>query len=272
MVETFVLAGGAAKPLRSSPDLATASAALPAGAYTTLRTYGGDGVPFLDDHVRRLEESAALQGHPADLDRALLRAGVAAVLRATRHPESRIRVTFAPPDLFASVEAFAPLPERLYEDGAWCVTVPLQREKPQSKDTRFLSSAQGAYRGLPAGAHEGLLVGEDGALLEGLSSNVFAVVDGVLRTEDARALRGTTRALVLELARGIVPVSLEAVRKVDLGRATEVFLTSVSREVLGVVRVDDVTIGRGKPGALARELKKRYRARMRSAAEHVLRR
>jgi hypothetical protein len=48
------------------------------------------------------------------------------------------------------------------------------------------------------------------------------------------------------------------------------FLTSVSREVLGVVRVDDVRIGRGKPGALAKELKKRYRARMRSVAEHLL--
>jgi branched-subunit amino acid aminotransferase/4-amino-4-deoxychorismate lyase len=49
------------------------------------------------------------------------------------------------------------------------------------------------------------------------------------------------------------------------------FLTSVSREVLGVVRVDDVRIGRGKPGPLAKELKKRYRARMRSVAEHLLR-
>ena len=117
-------------------------------------------------------------------------------------------MTFAPPELFASVEPFEPLPESLYEDGAWCVTVPLRREEPQAKDTRFLASAQGAYRDLPAGVHEGLLLGEDGALLEGLSSNFFAVVDGVLRTEDARALHGMTRALVLELARGVVPVSL----------------------------------------------------------------
>jgi branched-chain amino acid aminotransferase len=272
MVETFVLAGGVATPVRSSLDLAAASAALPGGAYTTLRTYGGDGVAFLDDHIRRLEESSALQGRPALLDRARVRAGLAAALSATRHPESRIRVTFAPPELFASIEAFEPLPDRLYEDGAWCVTVPLRRETPQAKDTRFLSSAQGAYRDLPAGAHEGLLLGEDGALLEGLSSNVFAVMDGVLRTEDTRVLRGTTRALVLELARGLVPVSLHAVHQPDLARVAEVFLTSVSREVLGVVRVDGVTIGRGRPGSLAKELKKRYRARMRALAEHLRRR
>jgi branched-chain amino acid aminotransferase len=271
MVETFALKGGDATALRKSPDLATASAALPAGAYTTLRTYGGDGVPFLADHVRRLEQSSALLGRPAALDPHGLRAGLAAVLRATRHPESRIRVTFAPPELFASVELFEPLPEQLYEDGASCVTVPLHRDKPQSKDTRFLSSAQGAYRALPPGVHEGLLLGEDGALLEGLSSNLFAVVGGVLRTEDTRALHGTTRALVLELARGIVPVSFEPLRKADLGRTTEMFLTSVSREVLGVVRVDDVKIGRGKVGSLARDLRKRYRERMRSVADHLLR-
>ena len=271
MVETFVLAEGAATPLRSAPDLATASGALPTGAYTTLRTYGGDGVPFLDDHVRRLEESCALQGRPAALDGQELRAGLAAVLRATRHPESRIRVTFAPPELFASIEPFEPLPEDVYKDGVSCVTVPLRREQPQSKDTRFLSSAQGAYRALPPGVHEGLLLGEDGALLEGLSSNVFAVVGGVLRTEEARALHGTTRGLVLELARGVVPISFEPIRKADLGRAAEMFLTSVSREVLGVVRVDEVRIGRGKPGSLARDLRKRYRARMKSVADHLLR-
>jgi len=271
MVETFVLAEGAATPLRSAPDLATASGTLPAGAYTTLRTYGGDGVPFLDDHVRRLEESCALQGRPAALDGQELRAGLAAVLRATRHPESRIRVTFAPPELFASIEPFEPLPEDVYKDGVSCVTVPLRREQPQSKDTRFLSSAQGAYRALPPGVHEGLLLGEDGALLEGLSSNVFAVVGGVLRTEEPRALHGTTRGLVLELARGVVPISFEPIRKADLGRAAEMFLTSVSREVLGVVRVDEVRIGRGKPGSLARDLRKRYRARMKSVADHLLR-
>jgi branched-subunit amino acid aminotransferase/4-amino-4-deoxychorismate lyase len=269
MVETYVLTDGGVAALRSSPDMAAASASLPAGAYTTLRTYDGDGIALLEDHCRRLEESAALQGRPAAIDRARLRSGLAAALRVKRHPESRIRLTFAPPELFVSLEPFEPLPARVYEEGVWCVTVPLRREVPQAKDTRFLSSAQGAYQSLPPGAHEGLLVSEDGALLEGLSSNVFAVRDGVLRTEDARALRGTTRRLVLELARGLVPVSLEGISKSDLEGVAEVFLTSVSREVVPVVKVDEVTIARGRPGPLACELRRRYRARMKSLAEHL---
>jgi branched-subunit amino acid aminotransferase/4-amino-4-deoxychorismate lyase len=271
MVETFSLAGAGASHLRSSPDLGAASASLPAGAYTTVRTYDGDGVPFLAEHLRRLEESTALQGHPGAIDREQLRSALATVLLATGYPESRIRITFAPPDLFASIEAFAPLAESLYETGVACVTVPLRRDTPHAKDTRFLSAAQGAYAALPAGVHEGLLVAEDGALLEGLSSNVFVAMNGVLHTEEARVLRGTTRAAVVDLARAVVPVSLEAVLVTDLPRASEVFLTSVSREVLAVVRVDAVAIGGGQPGPLARTLRERYRARMRTAAEHLWR-
>lgn len=271
MVETFSLANGKATPLRSSPDLSSASAALPSGAYTTLRTYEGDGVAFLDEHRRRLEESSALQGRSGAIDGALLRASLAAALRDTGHAESRVRVTFAAPDLFASVEPFEPLAESLYEQGVSCVTVALRRDVPQAKDTRFLAAAHGAYAALPPGVHEGLLVADDGALLEGLSSNVLVVLGGVLRTEEVRVLRGTTRALVLLVARGLLPVSLEAASRTDLPRAAEMFLTSVSREVLPVVRVDDVTIGRGQPGPLARELRKRYRARIRMATEHLLR-
>ncbi|HUG54749.1 MAG TPA: aminotransferase class IV [Vicinamibacteria bacterium] len=270
MTETFALGDGVAARRGDASDLAAASADLPAGAYTTLRTYGGDGVAFLDDHARRLVESVAAQGHPAPLDGDRLREGLAAVLRATGHPESKIRLTFAPPDLFASIDRFDPLPERLYQDGVWCVAVPVRRDVPHAKDTRFVAAARGAYEALPDGAHEGLLLAEDGVVLEGLSSNFFAVLDGVLRTEDSRALRGTTRATVLELARGLVPVSLEGVTRAELGRATEAFLTSVSREVLSVVKVDDVAIARGRPGPLARELRRRYRARAAAAAEHLL--
>jgi len=269
VVETFALTGRALSRVGTARDLAAASAQLPAGAYTTMRTYGRDGVAFLEEHVRRLEESAGLQGRPGSIDRGRLRAALGQALAAGGHPESRLRVTFAPPEVFVSVEPFVPIAEGLYESGVWCVTVPLRRDVPQAKDTRFLASAQAAYGELPEGAHEGLIVAEDGAILEGLSSNVFAVVDGVLRTEEARALRGTTRALVLELARGVVPVSLEPTSKDDLPRATEMFLTSVSRAVLAVVKVDEVVIGRGRPGALARELRRRYRARMKELVERL---
>src|SRR6266581_4375547 len=89
----------------------------------------------------------------------------------------------------------------------------LRRENPHAKDTRFIATASGAYAKLPQGVNEGLLVATDESLLEGLSSNFFAVRDGVLHTEEDRVLLGVTRALVLEVAQGILPVERTAVRR-----------------------------------------------------------
>jgi branched-chain amino acid aminotransferase len=44
----------------------------------------------------------------------------------------------------------------------------------------------------------------------------------------------------------------------ELGSLDEAFITSSTREVLPVVRVDDLTIGDGKPGKNTRSLMKRF--------------
>jgi branched-subunit amino acid aminotransferase/4-amino-4-deoxychorismate lyase len=157
------------------------------------------------------------------------------------------------------VEPLEPLPESFYRDGVWCVTLPLRRDHPDAKDTRFIATASAAYQTLPPGAHEGLMVADDGSILEGLSSNFFAVLDGVLHTEDERALHGITRSIVLELCQDLVPVSLTPIRTADLPRVKECFLTSVSREILPVSRVDDVVIGGGAPGPITTAVTDRFR-------------
>ena len=260
MVRTFEITGGVARDAGTVATLAEASARLPHGAYSTLRTYGGDGVVCLADHLRRLEESAAAPGQPGRLDALAARAGLAAAIRAASCPESRVRLTWAPPRLFAAVEPFEPLPAEMYENGVSCVTVPVRRDNPRAKDTRFLETARASYGALPPGRHEGLLVGEDGALLEGLSSNFFAVCAGILHTEDERALAGITRTLVLEAARGVLPLATTALRVEHLPEATEAFITSASRGVLPVVRVDEVRIGNGRPGPITAELRRKYEA------------
>jgi branched-chain amino acid aminotransferase len=235
-------------------SLAASSAVLPPGAYTTLRTYGGRGLVRLAQHIRRLEESAALQGQAGALEESALRRAVSLALDETAYPESRLRLTFSPPRLFVAVEPFTPLPRRLYEQGVACVTLDVRRQNPHSKDTRFIAEAQAAYGRLPPGVEEGLLVGEGGALLEGLSSNFFAVVGGVLRTEEERALVGVTRSLVLEVAEALVPVERRAVRLDDFPHVAEAFVTSVSREVLPVVRIDERPVGDGAVGHTTRAI------------------
>lgn len=243
--------------MAESPSLAEASTLLPTGAYSTLRTYGGRGIVRFERHLLRLEESATLQGHPAAIDREAARRLVVAALDLTRHPESRLRLTFAPPRLFVSVEAFVPLPPSLYEGGVACVVLPrLHRDRPRVKDTRFIAAARRTYHELPPGVEEGLLVAENGDILEGLSSNFFAVVDGALHTEEHRVLSGITRELVIEAAE--TPLTRRAVSRRQLGRLSEAFITSASRGVLPVVRIDGVAIGDGRVGRITRDIADRF--------------
>jgi branched-chain amino acid aminotransferase len=245
------------------------SAGLPEGAYTTFRTHGRTRILRLADHVRRLEESARLQGRSGDLAIDRVRAAIASAIQRAGHAESRFRLTWAPPRLFLSVEAFDPPPESVYRDGAWCVTVPIHRDNPRAKDTRFIREAGAAYDRLPAGAHEGLMVAEDGAVLEGLSSNFFAIRDGALFTEEDRVLAGLTRTLVLEVAADLLPRAPGALLQEELPLASECFITSASRGVLPVVRVDAIAIGSGAPGPLTQEIRRRYERQVEAEAEDV---
>src|SRR5687767_4340065 len=119
MVETFEFRDGTPVARSEAPTMADASAALPDGSYTTLRTYGGKGVVRLGHHVRRLVESLPPPGK-GRLDERVVRAALAHVLRETGHDESRLRITFAPPRLFVSVEPFAPPDPAMQETGVAC--------------------------------------------------------------------------------------------------------------------------------------------------------
>jgi branched-chain amino acid aminotransferase len=271
MVRTYELIGDGLRLQWESPDLGTASAALPQGAYTSLRTYGGNRLLRLGLHAARLRQSAAQLGAPpSELPEARARLALALALRAAGHAESRLRLTWAPPRLFVSVEPFVPLPASLYEEGVACVTVAISRERPQAKDTRFLAAVAAGYQQLPPSTHEGLIVAEDGSLLEGLSSNFFAVRGGVLHTEQARVLHGVTRALVFEIAAELLSLASAPVRLDQLASVSEAFITSVSRGIVPVVRIDGRTIGEGRPGPITRELRRRFEGRPARAPVSVM--
>ncbi|HEY7412597.1 MAG TPA: aminotransferase class IV [Vicinamibacteria bacterium] len=263
---TLEILGERALARADMPTLGAASAELPEGSYTTLRTYGGRGVARLERHLRRLEDSAGAP--PGTLDRGAVRRALGRVLDDAGHPESRLRITFAPPRLFVTVEPFVALPAGLYAAGAWCVTLHLRRDNPRAKDTRFLASADEARARLPPGAHEGVLVGGDGALLEGLSSNFFAVRGGRLYTEEERVLHGVTRDLVLEVAASVLPRAGRAARLEEAGAIEEAFLTSVSRGILPVARLDDVVLG-AAPGPVTSALTEGFEERVRREVERL---
>jgi D-alanine transaminase len=110
------------------------------------------------------------------------------------------------------------------------------------------------------GAVEAILV-RDGKVSEGAASNLFIVKNGVLVTppKGPYLLPGITRDLILELAAAHGIAHREtAISTEDLQSAEEVWLTSSTREILPVTRLDQRAVGGGKPGPLWRRLMALY--------------
>jgi branched-chain amino acid aminotransferase len=92
-----------------------------------------------------------------------------------------------------------------------------------------------------AGADEALLVTAGGEVLEGTSSNLFAVIGGEVLTPrlSAGILPGITRALVLRTCAELgIPARECALERDQVIRADEIFLTSSVQEVVPLSRVD----------------------------------
>ena len=104
-----------------------------------------------------------------------------------------------------------------------------------------------------------------GELAECSQSNLFVVSGGVVRTPplEAGLLAGITRQLVLELCREAhLPAEEVTLHDGDLLEADEAFITSSTREIVPVVRVDHTVVADGRPGRITARLLDAFRARV----------
>lgn len=112
------------------------------------------------------------------------------------------------------------------------------------------------------GAEEAILI-RDGAVTEGAASNVFVVAGGVVKTppHSEHILPGVTRDLLVELlARSDIVIMETGISRHDLHAADEIWLTSSSREMSAVGRLDAEPIGNGKPGPVFAAARRLYQA------------
>ena len=97
--------------------------------------------------------------------------------------------------------------------------------------------------------------------MEGATSNVFAVVDGQVRTPalSPRILPGVTRKLTLRLMRENGMEYQEGLLRVDeLRRAEEVWVTGSTRGVMPVVELDGSPVGDGAIGSVTQRVRNWY--------------
>lgn len=117
------------------------------------------------------------------------------------------------------------------------------------KSTALLANVLMKQQAADAGASEAIIVRE-GEVLEGSSTSVFVVKNGVLATppNSHSILPGTTRDAALSLATNVMPAEIRSVSLDELRAADEVWISAATRDVLPVTRIDGAPIGAGRPG------------------------
>jgi branched-chain amino acid aminotransferase len=251
------------------------------GVYETLRTY--NKVPFLyDRHIRRLRQSAQHLDLvvPFD-DRTLLGWIHDTMAAAGEMNQVYIRVLLTrgvgeltydikatpTPSLVIIVKPNEEAPARIFTDGIKICLVDILRNHPRSvnpiiKSNNLLNNALAMQAAYKHGGEEALMCNYRGELSECSQSNFFMVRDGVALTPKSAAglLEGVTRAFMFEVGRDVgIEVRNETLYPKDLETADEAFITSTTREISPVTRIDDRVIGSGKPGPITKKLLGGYR-------------
>ncbi len=242
---------------------------LPLGVYTVFRTFGHSQFLYLEEHLDRMDQSMGILGWPERVERPLLLPALQKMVDAAPWPESRVRV-----DVLAAPLARAPQPGRLLvalqalvppspaalQNGVTLALAPeLARDNPLAKTAGYYQARTTYLESVQQRAYEYLLLDAKGRILEGTSSNFYAVLDGVMYTAGEGVLEGITRRIVLHLANEMgLPVRLEPLSLEALPRVSEAFITSAGRGLVPAVQIGSQLVGAGKPGPVFAQLLAAY--------------
>jgi branched-chain amino acid aminotransferase len=253
------------------------------GVYEVVRTYGRQ--PFLfEPHQRRMRESAARIQLPFPMtDEEVLARIRGTIDRLPGDGEAYVRLlltrgagefTYDPracptPTLVLIARPLAEVPAKVYEQGVTVALVDVVRNHPDSinpliKSNNLLNNILAMQQAIPRGGYEALMRNHRGEIAECSQSNFFVVRRGEVLTPpiEAGLLSGVTRAFVIELgAAAGLPVRETTLHDEDLDTIDEAFLTSTTKEIVPIVRIDDRVVGAGAPGPVTRQLHAEFRRR-----------
>ena len=241
------------------------------GIFDFLRTYHKK--PFkLSEHVDRLFNSAKQLGITVPKTKSQIEKIVHEGIKKNSYREciARIVVTGGvSPDGISKNEnsTFAVLfteatdyPKSYYTQGVKIISREFERAFPHAKSLNYLTAVNVLSEAKKENAIEVLYLDRNRHILEGTTSNFFAVVGGKLITPKEGILRGITRAVVIELARKLkIPVIESDLLYSQIELFDEAFITASNKEVMPVVKIDGTKVGSGEVGTISRRLISEYR-------------
>lgn len=234
----------------------------------------------LEEHARRLLDSAKILGMRTNLTVEQVSAAVVDTLAANARKHAYIR-----PLIWYGSDALGVSPERnrlhfmvatlpwgtylgddVIRKGARLMTSSWRRSPGDVLPTKakaggnYVNSVLANMEAKSNGFDEALLLDKQGFVAEGSGENVLLVKDGVLQAIATSVnLRGITRDSVMRIAEaaGMRVETVMATRD-ELYTADEVFLVGTAAEVTPVASIDRRAIGDGVAGPVALDLRERY--------------
>ena len=254
------------------------------GVIEGVRAYATDGGPAifrLEDHTRRLLDSARILGMKVPFDAATLNAAQVEAVRINNLSSAYIR-----PFCFLGSEGMGLRADNLkvhtsiaaWEWGAYLgednlkkgirirtssftrhhVNVTMCRAKSTGNYTNSMLALQEA---LTDGYDEALLLDTNGYVMEGSGENIFIIRDGAIYTPDlTSALDGITRKTIMTLAKEELGIDIveKRITRDEIYIADEAFFTGSAAEVTPIRELDNRTIGDGSRGPITERLQTLY--------------
>lgn len=245
------------------------------GVYEVIPAYGGH--PFrLTEHLNRLENSlkaihmlpplshdewrsildrllAQLPGQDQQIYLQVTRGAYEKRLHAIPHKVN--------PTVLAITSALAERNPGIATDGVSAITIEdIRWHQCDIKAITLLANILGQQQAQDQDADHAILI-RDGKAMEGASSNLFMVKEGLIITppNGHDLLPGITRDLVMELAQNAGLAHAQAtIEAQDLDTADEIWLTSSTREVMPVTRLNGNPVGNGAPGPIWQQINQLY--------------
>ncbi len=256
------------------------------GIYETLRVY--KGIVFkIDEHIERLFRSASMLDLKIPKTHESIKKAVYDTLKANDQNEAVIRITISrgagpigldpglcPRPTFVIISnEFRGYPKTYYIKGVNIAIVNTRRNykgalDPQIKSLNFLNNILAKIEAKKRGAYEAVMLDYRGYIAEGTITNIFFIKERKLCTPglDVGILDGITRRIILDAATELgIKVKEGHFRQNELCRASEVFISNTTMEVLPVSVIDNMKIGK-EPGRTTKALHQAYKKKV---AEYI---
>ncbi|MCD6109613.1 aminotransferase class IV family protein [bacterium] len=231
------------------------------GIYETMRTKNGK-LWLFNEHIKRLNNSAKEVGIKVPYKKADIFKQIILLMKKNKIAEARIRLTLSrgsndfnfgsakTPTFLVEAKKLTFPPKEFYKKGISVVTYNIERPMAQLKSTSMLPSILAYRYAKKKHAYEALLVDCNNRITECSMSNVFFVKKGKLITPKDDILKGTVRGFIIKKTK----VKLTVIKKKDLSKMDEAFITGTVKGILPITKIDGKKVGNGKIGKVTSRL------------------